>query len=131
MRPPRHKEPKQMSSVGINLTIVRGTLSRPPSERQLPSGDTVVAFEVTVRPDVGPADSVPVSWVGAPGSCLGWDTGDEVVVLGRVRRRFFRAGGATQSRTEIAASSVAHVRQKAKVRQAVELALSEVAAVTG
>jgi single-strand DNA-binding protein len=131
MRPPRHKEPKQMSNVGINLTIVRGTLSRPPSERQLPSGDSIVAFEVTVRPEVGPADSVPVSWTGAPGSCLGWSRGDEVVVLGRVRRRFFKAGGVTQSRTEVAASSVAHVRQKAKVRQAVEIARAEVEAVSG
>ena len=114
-----------MSNIGINLTIVRGALSRPPTERELPSGDRVVTFEVTVRPEEGPADSVPVSWTGAPASCLGWDAGDEVVAVGRVRRRFFRAGGATQSRTEVAASTVAHVRQKAKVRNALEAALAE------
>jgi single-strand DNA-binding protein len=114
-----------MSNVGINITIVRGTLSRPPTERTLPSGDRLVAFEVTVRPDDGPADSVPVSWAGAPASCLGWDAGDEVVAVGRVRRRFFRAGGSTQSRTEVAAASVNHVRQKARVRQAVERAIAQ------
>jgi single-strand DNA-binding protein len=119
-----------MSTVGINLTIVRGTLSRPPTERQLPSGDQLVTFEVTVRHDEGPADSVPVSWTGAPTSCLGWQAGDEVVALGRVKRRFFRAGGSTQSRTEVAATSVQHVRQKAKVRHAVEQAQAELEAIS-
>jgi single-strand DNA-binding protein len=33
------------------------------------------------------------------------------VVVGRVRRRFYRAGGATQSRTEVVAETVVAARQ--------------------
>ena len=44
--------------------------------------------------------------------------GDEVVVVGRARRRFFRAGGATASRTEVVAAQVCPVRAPARVRAA-------------
>ena len=37
-----------------------------------------------------------------------------VVVVGRVRRRFFRAGGATASRTEVVADRVVPARQRAR-----------------
>ena len=83
----------------MNLVVLRGTLSSEPVDRQLASGSTVWSLEVTSRTADGVC-SAPVAWVDPPhpphvGS------GDEVVVIGQVRRRFFRAGGATQSRTEV------------------------------
>jgi single-strand DNA-binding protein len=42
--------------------------------------------------------------------------------VGRVRRRFFRAGGTTQSRTEVVADSVVPARQAKRARAAVEKA---------
>ncbi len=63
-------------------------------------------LDVTVRSDEGPAESVPVAWFEAPAAADGGTVGDEVVVVGRVRRRFFRAGGATASRTEVVATTV-------------------------
>ena len=69
----------------------------------LPSGDEVLALELTVRPAEGPAESVPVAWLAAPPAAAAWAAGEEVLVIGRVRRRFFRAGGRTQSRTEVVA----------------------------
>ena len=51
---------------GTNLTVLVGTLSRPAEVRTLPSGDEVLALEVTVRPEAAPAESVPVAWLGAP-----------------------------------------------------------------
>jgi single-strand DNA-binding protein len=109
----------------VNLTILRGHLSRPPEQRELPSGDVVVAYEVTIPGDGDRrAESVPVTWLGArPGAAdLSPDT--EVVVIGRVRRRFFRAGGATQSRTEVAADRVIPARQAAVALRAVRAALA-------
>lgn len=103
---------------GINLSVVAGSLSSPPTERTLPSGDRLVALEVTVRPATGRADSVPVSWFDAPASCLAWEAGHEVVVVGRVRRRFYRAGGSTASRTEVVADTVVPARQRARVTKA-------------
>ena len=104
----------------MNVAIVRGCLSRPPEERVLPSGDRLVALEVTVPHPGRRAEGVPVVWPDAPESILRLDVGDEVVAVGRVRRRFFRAGQSTQSRTEVVAEAVAPVRQRKRVLALVE-----------
>jgi single-strand DNA-binding protein len=108
----------------MNIVILRGALSRPCELRQLRSGDHVAGYEVTVRYDEGPADTVPVVWHGAPSSACGLDVGEEVVVTGRVRRRFFRAGGSTQSRTEVVADVVVPVRRRKRATEAVDAALA-------
>src|SRR5262249_4410883 len=46
----------------MNVVVLQGELSRPAERRELPSGDTVVALEVTVRPPGAAAESVPVAW---------------------------------------------------------------------
>jgi single-strand DNA-binding protein len=81
-------------------------LARPAEARVLPSGDRLVGFEVTVDGPQGRAETVPVVWFDAPVSAVAHDAGVEVVVVGRVRRRFFRASGATASRTEVVAEVV-------------------------
>ena len=83
----------QLPSSGTNLAILVGTISRVPEVRPLPSGDDVLTIELTLRPSEGPAESVPVAWFAAPPAAATWPAGEEVVVIGRVRRRFFRAGG--------------------------------------
>ncbi len=92
----------------MNVVVLQGTLSREPEERTLPSGDRLIAYEVTVAgPNAGGrAESVPVAWHDPPAEARDLRCGDEVAVLGRVRRRFFRVGGATQSRTEVLAERV-------------------------
>ena len=109
----------------MNIVIVQGTLSRPAQERLLESGDRMVAIDVTVRRDGEKAESVPVVWFAAPASVGALDADTEVVVTGRVRRRFFRAGGSTQSRTEVVADVVVPTRQRKKARQAVDAAVDE------
>ena len=110
----------------MNVVVLRGTLSRPPETRQLPSGDLLVAYEVTVtRPD-GPAETAPVAWLDAPAGAESLEVGEEVVVVGRVRRRFFRAGGAVQSRTEVLAGAVVPARQRKKAERAVAAALTPI-----
>jgi single-strand DNA-binding protein len=99
----------------MNLAVIRGDLSRDPEVRELPSGDRVVNYEVTVR-DLSPAESVPVVWVEPTGAWEALAAGDEVVVTGRVRRRFFRAANRTASRTEIVADRVVPARQARRVR---------------
>jgi single-strand DNA-binding protein len=108
----------------VNVVILLGTLSRPPTARQLPSGDQLVAFEVTTRPPEGPAESVPVTWLGAPPRLLALPAGTEVVVAGRVRRRFFRAAGATASRTEVVADAVVPASQRARAARLLARALA-------
>ena len=90
----------------INLVVLEGVLAKPAQYRELPSGSRLLTLEVTVPRDDGPAEPVPVAWFDAPAWAASLDGGSPVVVIGRVRRRFFRSGGATQSRTEVVAERV-------------------------
>lgn len=110
-------------AAGTNLSILVGVLSRDPDLRTLPSGDQVLSLELTVRSTGAPAESVPVAWVGAPPSAAGWEAGVELLVVGRVRRRFFRAGGSTQSRTEVVATTAVPTRRAAAASKALRSAL--------
>lgn len=114
-----------------NVAVIRGSLQNEPLVRDLPGGGVVVQFDVTTR--VGSDGrttnvSVPIAWndptspqrvVLVPGA--------EVVVVGTVRRRFFRVAGATQSRTEVVADAVIparrHKRVSAALREAADLLL--------
>jgi single-strand DNA-binding protein len=100
----------------FNLAVLVGRLSRDPTQVELPSGDRLVRYEITVARDEGPADSVPVSWLAAPARALGFTAGDHVAVVGTVRRRFFRAGGRLDSRTEVAATALVAVSHRAATR---------------
>ena len=112
----------------LNVVAIRGRLSRPAEERVLPStGDRLVGLELTVKRDgADRAESVPVVWHDPPESAFGLDAGDEVVVVGHVARRFFRAGGSTQSRTEVVARCVVPVRSAKRVANALAEAASEI-----
>ncbi len=90
----------------MNIAVVEGTLSSAPRVRVLPSGAEAVQWEVTTRTE-GVTQSVPVQWLDPPAAVRRCGEGDEVLVLGTVRRRFYRAEGATASRTELAAESMA------------------------
>jgi single-strand DNA-binding protein len=109
----------------MNVVILNGVLSRAAERRTLPSGDTLVAYEVTTRDEDGRADSVPVSWSPPEGKGM-YDAGEAVVVTGRVRRRFYRAGGATQSRTEVVADAVVRVSDTRRVQRLLEKVVATV-----
>jgi single-strand DNA-binding protein len=113
---------------GTNLSILVGTLSREPELRDLPSGDQILTLDLTIRPDGAPAESVPIAWFGAPAAAAAWPAGDELLVVGRVRRRFFRAGGVTQSRTEVVATSAIPTRRAATAGKVLSAALDQLEA---
>lgn len=108
----------------LDLAVLVGTLSSDPVEQTLPSGSRLLRYEVTVR-DRAPADTVPVCWVD-PRRAPAFAAGDRIVVIGRVRRRFFRAGGATRSATEVLATSVSRPRSKAAALSALAEATERV-----
>jgi single-strand DNA-binding protein len=105
-----------------NLAVIRGSLTSDPRTRELPAGGTVVQFDVSTRIDAAGRStrgSVPVAWNDpTPTQRELLASGVEVVVLGTVRRRFFRVGGATQSRTEVVADMVVPTRRRAQVAAA-------------
>src|SRR4051794_9898258 len=111
----------------MNVVVLVARLSRPAEERVLPSSDRLVQFELTVAREGTKAESVPVVWFDAPASASALDVDEEVLVVGRVRRRFFRSAGSTQSRTEVVADMVVPTRQAKKVTAALERAGAAIA----
>jgi single-strand DNA-binding protein len=106
----------------INLVVLEGVLAKPAQYRELPSGSRLLTLEVTVPREGAPAEPVPVAWFDAPAWAAGLDGGSPVVVIGRVRRRFFRAGGATQSRTEVVAERVLRAAEVKRAQAAMAAA---------
>jgi single-strand DNA-binding protein len=101
-----------------------GRLTGAPAVVELPSGDELVTFRISV-PRAGRAgttgrgsatqrvDSVPcTAWSPrVRRSVLTWRPGDLVEVSGAVRCRFYQAGGATRSRVEVEAGSARIIRR--------------------
>jgi single-strand DNA-binding protein len=110
-----------------NVVVLVGTLGRPAQTRELPSGDFLVAYEVTVPRRDARAETVPVVWIGPPAGASVLDVDERVLVVGRVRRRFFQAGGVTQSRTEVVADSVVVVRNLRRARASLARAQARLA----
>lgn len=109
-----------------NLAVIRGPVPNDPQPRDLPSGRVVVQFDVVTRVESGGREvnvSVPVAWHEPTSAQLGAIVaGVDVVVVGTVRRRFFRVGGSTQSRTELVAGAVIPARRRKQVDAALRSA---------
>ncbi|WP_041298269.1 single-stranded DNA-binding protein [Ilumatobacter coccineus] len=107
-------------NIPSNTVVLRGTIANEPTDRQLPSGVTVVQFDlrtIVTGADRSDTITVPLSWSDptAAGRAAAVD-GADVVVTGTVRRRFFRAGGQTQSRTEVVVDRLVPSRRTKSVR---------------
>ena len=102
-----------------NVALLRGAIVGELISRDLPSGSTVVQFDVATTITAGDKTakvSVPVSWVDPPSRALDpIEQGLDVVVVGTVRRRFFRSGGSTQSRTEVVVDAIVPTRRTKQV----------------
>jgi single-strand DNA-binding protein len=120
-----------LSGASLNVVTLLGRLARPAEERLLPSGDRLLTLELSVARPGERGESVPVVWFDPPASALALDVDSAVVVVGRVRRRFFRSAGGTQSRTEVVADRVVPARQLKRVRAALADAVSRLEALAG
>ena len=106
----------------MNVVILRGVVGRAPELRELADGTELANLDLRTEID-GRRVTAPVAWVLADGQDVP-DVGTEIVVTGHVRRRFFRAGGGTQSRTEVVAEAVVPARSRARARRAVDEAVA-------
>jgi single-strand DNA-binding protein len=90
----------------LNLAIIIGSLAKPVEVRSLPNGTSVASFDLQVlRTDESP-ETVPVTLSEMHEPLTDWAVDQQLLVIGRVRRRFFRVGGVIQSRTEVVAGRV-------------------------
>ena len=104
----------------FNVVALAGRVVRPAEERVLASGERLVSYEVAVRPEGEAASTLTVVLTDPPDSASQHAVETEVVVVGSVRRRFFRSGGVTQARTEVVANAFVPARNRKRVRSALE-----------
>lgn len=102
----------------MNIVVLQGTLSSQPVERTLSDGRNVMDWVVATETPDG-RSKAPVQWDEPNKRIRDFEEGDEVLVVGHVRTRFFRAGGTTVARTEVVASGAARPRQASTVARLV------------
>ena len=109
-----------------NVVVLTGTVTHEPTRRTLPAGSDVVNFDLTTRVD-DHSISVPIAWYDpADSAARSFTLGDQVVVIGTVRRRFFRTAGATQSRTEVVVDSLMPTRRAKSARSLMAAAAASI-----
>ncbi len=116
----------------LNLAVVRGPISSSPEIRVLASGSSVAT--IGVRAPAGEQmTSVPVSVWDPPAWIGELAPGDEVIVLGAVRRRFYKGAGGTGSRVDVEAVFVGRPgkRQLRSVARRIEATLAELTEMSG
>jgi single-strand DNA-binding protein len=106
-----------------NLVVVRGECSGPPERRELESGRALAALSVRAPGPDGRATSVPVT-VWEPAAWVeDLDEGADVVVVGAVRRRFFRtAAGGAAARVDVEAVLVGRAGRRKELEAALRRA---------
>jgi single-stranded DNA-binding protein len=113
-----------MMTEAINLAVLWGECPAAPEVRQLPSGRRLASLSIRVKPDEGRAESVPVTVWEPPAWLEDLDAGDELLVVGRVRRRFYHNPvSGTAARTDVEAAVVARkpdARRRDALRRRVE-----------
>ncbi len=118
-----------------NIAVICGAVRAEPTVRELPGGGVVVQFDVATTAESDGRQlsvSVPIAWSDPTAAQLGVLAGGSVVlVVGTVRRRFFRVGGVTQSRTEVVADAVVPVRRHKRVDTALRAAADRVLDLAG
>jgi single-strand DNA-binding protein len=104
---------------GTNMVVLKGSVAGVPRSRELPSGTMAVEFDITTQGSSGSC-SAPVVWLDPPRNGALVEAGRAVVVVGVARRRFFRSGGMTQSRTEVVAARVVRAERRAECRRVLD-----------
>jgi hypothetical protein len=110
--------PDEAVNPTLNLSVVRGVASGPPEFRTLASGRRLATFAVRTHALAPPATSVPVAAWDPPAWLEAIDQGDELVVAGCLRRRFYRSTiGGLATRVELEAAVIGRDSDTRKLRR--------------
>ena len=117
--------PEPAADLGVNLAVVCGPCSGPPELRVLQSGTRLATL--AVRGPAGPAGderatSVPVTVWQPPAWVDRLEAGDLVIVVGRMRRRFYQRAGGVGSRVDLEADLIGRARDRRRVDAALRKA---------
>lgn len=94
-------------AVSVNVVVLAGTVAADPVERRMPSGEECTEIRLSV-PEAGRRLLLLVAWHAVVGKkrLKGLRKDDEVLVYGRLVRRFYRSGAGARSLTEVVASGL-------------------------
>ena len=110
----------------VNLGVLCGPCSTAPEVRVLESGTRLATL--AVRCPAGPAaderaTSVPVTVWNPPAWVDTLEAGEVIVVVGRLRRRFYQRPGGVGSRVDLEAEYVGRARDRRRLDDALRRAL--------
>ena len=107
--PAKKKTLEEEVDYSLNDCLLRGRVSSPATDRELPSGEHVVEFRLIITRDTREGvDTLDVaSWSAkSRRSALSLKAGEWVEVSGSVRRRFWQGPAGLASRWQIEAESI-------------------------
>ena len=96
-------------AVSVNVVVLAGVIAADPVERRMPSGEDCTEIRLSVPERERRLLPLPVvAWHAEVGrkQLNGLRKGDEVLVYGRLVRRFYRSGAGARSLTEVVASGL-------------------------
>ena len=96
-------------AASVNVVVLAGTIAADPVERRMPSGEECTELRLSVPEPGRRLLPLPVvAWHAEVGKrrLKGLRQGDEVLVYGRLVRRFYRSGAGARSLTEVVASGL-------------------------
>jgi single-strand DNA-binding protein len=96
-------------TASVNVVVRADTIAADPVERRMPSGEECTELRLSVpEPERRLLPLPVVAWQSELGKCRlkGLAKGDEVLVYGRLVRRFYRSGAGARSLTEVVASGI-------------------------
>ena len=108
----------------LNVSVVCGPCSATPEIRVLESGTRLATLAVRCPAGNDRATSVPVTVWDPPAWLESLQAGDAVVVVGRLRRRFYPRPGGVGSRVDVEAELIGRARDRRRLDAALRKAES-------
>jgi hypothetical protein len=117
--------PAAGDSLGVNLAVLCGPCSGAAEIRVLESGTRLASLAIRCPTGAAadePATSVPVTVWDPPAWVETLAAGDVVVVVGRMRRRFYQRPGGVGSRVDVEAELIGRARDRRRIDAALRKA---------
>ena len=112
----------------INLSVLCGPCSAAPELRVLESGTRLATLAIRCPTGDAKATSVPVTVWDPPAWLETVEPGESVVVVGRLRRRFYQRPGGVGSRVDVEAEMIGRARDRRRIDAALRRALASLEA---
>ncbi len=106
----------------LNLGVLCGPCSSVPELRVLESGTRLATLAIRCPAGDERATSVPVTVWDPPAWIETLEPGEEVVVVGRLRRRFYQRPGGVGSRVDVEAETIGRARDRRRIDAALRRA---------